>query len=199
MLKELLRCPAKEESWKRKRDDGEVEIEEGATTSEEVSGFLGDITKVVLRVPTTVPKVSAPTERIDMTPSMMMDVKVMKMALAVAPPALPIVKRDKEVHVAMLLAFVVSVEPFIIKVAEEEELAVIKAVARDLSATTMVLRDGVVGEAEVLIVVGLLVVEALANVLLATIKLLVGEATGETVGGAGAHGQVATPVVGWVT
>lgn len=51
-LAELVKCPAKNNAWKKKRNDSEAKVEkEGASAAKEVSTFLKGISKGVSLVP----------------------------------------------------------------------------------------------------------------------------------------------------
>lgn len=85
------------ESWKRKRNDGEVKIEkEGSTTSGEALASMGGVAEVIPKVPVTYPEANIPTERIVVAPTTPMDVKVMEMTLVVVSPTVPTIAKEEE-------------------------------------------------------------------------------------------------------
>lgn len=119
---ELLDGPAKKESWKRNKSDGEAKTEEGGTTtSGKAPAFVEGITEIISRVSTTDPRADISIERIVMAPTALMGIGVMEMTLVITPPAVPIIIVEEEVQVTRSTVSAVPRKPIIIEVVEEKE------------------------------------------------------------------------------
>lgn len=126
-LEELIGCATKK-SWKRKRDDGEADVEEkGTIVIDEAPASLGAIIKDILWVLATEPEIVVQTGDIEVSPSIPMDVKMVEITPAIALP-LPIMV-EGEVEVAELLVLALLVELAIVKMVREEELVVASLLA----------------------------------------------------------------------
>lgn len=171
---------------------------EDAATDGEALASLGGIAKVDSRMLATDLEVDTPTKKKTVALPVLMDAKVVEVAPAVAPPALPTVAKEEEMQVVRLSVSVVLVEPITIETTKEEVPITMGSLvidARALLATANVLMGKVVGEAKVPTMASFPAIQAMAKVLLTTIELLVVKVVGEMAYEVGAHGEAALSMV----
>lgn len=89
-LEELIRCPTKKKSQKRKKDE-----KKGAIVVDEASNSLEGIVEEIPRVPATKPEVGFPTGETEVAPPILMDIEMVEMTLAGASSALPIIVEEE--------------------------------------------------------------------------------------------------------
>lgn len=141
-------------------------------------------------MPTIDPEVDAPIERIGVALLIMIDVK--EVAPVVAPLILPTIAKEEEVQMTRLSVSLMLVKLVTAETVKEEVPIMMGSLVIDvgaLLAATDVLMGEVIGEAKVSAVANLPVIQAMAKVLLAIVKLLAIKIVGEIAGEVGVHGE----------